>query len=111
MRVSRIRPWLPAVRFRRPLAASGSTAPAQIILLISVADPDPGSDAFLAIGSGMGKKSGSGSGMNKPDHISESLETIFWVKIRTQILLMRIRDPVCKKFGSGKNIPDSQQWY
>jgi hypothetical protein len=31
----------------------------------------------------MGKKSGSGSGsgMNNPDHISESLETIFWVKI------------------------------
>jgi hypothetical protein len=27
----------------------------------------------------MGKKSG--SGMNNPDHISESLETIFWVKI------------------------------
>jgi hypothetical protein len=26
-------------------------------------------------------KSGSGSGMNNPDHISESLETIFWVKI------------------------------
>ncbi len=32
-------------------------------------------------GSGMGKKSGSGSGMNEPDHISESLETIFGVKI------------------------------
>jgi hypothetical protein len=29
----------------------------------------------------MGKKSGAGSGMNNPDHISESLETIFWVKI------------------------------
>jgi hypothetical protein len=31
----------------------------------------------------MGKKSGSGSGsgMNIPDHISESLETIFWFKI------------------------------
>jgi hypothetical protein len=28
----------------------------------------------------MGKKSGSGSGMNNPDHISESLETIFGVK-------------------------------
>jgi hypothetical protein len=27
------------------------------------------------------KKSGSGSGMNNPDHISESLETIFRVKI------------------------------
>jgi hypothetical protein len=29
----------------------------------------------------MGKKSGSGSGMNNPDHISDSLETIFWIKI------------------------------
>jgi hypothetical protein len=30
--------------------------------------------------SGMGKKIGSGSGMNNPDHISESLEKILWVK-------------------------------
>jgi hypothetical protein len=29
----------------------------------------------------MGEKSGFGSGMNNPDHISESLETIVWVKI------------------------------
>jgi hypothetical protein len=29
----------------------------------------------------MGKKSRSVSGMNIPDHISESLETISWVKI------------------------------
>jgi hypothetical protein len=29
----------------------------------------------------MGKKSGSGSGMINRDHISENLETIFWVKI------------------------------
>jgi hypothetical protein len=29
----------------------------------------------------MGRKSGSGSEMNNPDHISESLETIFLVKI------------------------------
>jgi hypothetical protein len=28
----------------------------------------------------MGKKSRSGSEMNIPDHISKSLETIFWVK-------------------------------
>jgi hypothetical protein len=47
----------------------------------SVADPDSGSGAFLTPGSGMGKKSGSGSGMNNPDHISESLITIFRVKI------------------------------
>ncbi len=37
----------------------------------SVADPDPGSGAFLT----------PESGMNNPDHISKSLETIFWVKI------------------------------
>jgi hypothetical protein len=29
----------------------------------------------------MGKKSRSGSGMNIPDHVSESLDTIVWVKI------------------------------
>jgi hypothetical protein len=39
---------------------------------------DPGSGIRDA---GMGKKSGSVSGMNSPDHISERLETIFWVKI------------------------------
>jgi hypothetical protein len=35
--------------------------------------------------------------MNNPDHISESLETIFWVKI------LKFFDayPGCKKFGSG----------
>jgi hypothetical protein len=41
----------------------------------------------------MGKRSG--SGMNNPDHISESLETIFV-------------DPGWKKYGSGINIPDPQ---
>jgi hypothetical protein len=49
--------------------------------IISVADPDPGSGTFLTPGSGMGKKSRSGSGMDIQDHISESLKTIFWVKI------------------------------
>jgi hypothetical protein len=44
----------------------------------SVADPDPRSGAFLTPGSRMNKKSGSGSGMNNLDHISESLETIFF---------------------------------
>jgi hypothetical protein len=53
----------------------------------SVADPDPGSGIwdpvpFLTPGSGMGKKSRYryGSGMNILDHISESVETIFWVR-------------------------------
>jgi hypothetical protein len=55
----------------------------------------------------MGKKSRSGSGINIPDHISESFETIFWVKIlkffdvdpNPGIFLTR--DPGLKKFGSG----------
>jgi hypothetical protein len=46
----------------------------------------------------MGKKSGSGSGVNDPDHISESLETICWVKKLT--FFMWIWDPRWKKFGS-----------
>jgi hypothetical protein len=41
---------------------------------------DPGSGAFLTPGFGIGKKSRSGSWMNIPDHISESLEIVFWVK-------------------------------
>ncbi len=53
-------------------------------------DPDPGS--------------GSGSGMNNLDHISESLETICWVKI----LKFLDADTGWKKFGSGINIPDPQ---
>jgi hypothetical protein len=49
----------------------------------------------------MGKKSGSGSGMNNPDHISESLETISWVKI----LKFVDADRGWKKFGSGISDP------
>ncbi len=53
-------------------------------------DPDPGSGAFLTPGSGIqdpgwvnhqDSEPGSGIRMNISDHISESLETIFWVKI------------------------------
>jgi hypothetical protein len=44
-----------------------------------------------------GKKSGSGSGKNNPDHISVSLETIFWV----EMLKFFDADPGWKKFGSG----------
>jgi hypothetical protein len=62
----------------------------------------------------MGKKFVSGPGMNNPDHTSESLGTIFLVKI-LQNSLLRIRDvrnsdPGWKKFGSGINIPDPQHW-
>jgi hypothetical protein len=45
----------------------------------------------------MDKKSGSGSGMINPDHISESLETIFWIKNLNSS--MRIRDSGWKKIG------------
>jgi hypothetical protein len=68
-----------------------------LISTISVADPDPGSGALLTPGSGMGKKSRSGSGMNILDHISESLETMFWVK-NYIISLMRIRIRIRESF-------------
>jgi hypothetical protein len=51
-----------------------TTDPKALLLVdCSVADPDPGSGAFLTSGSGceVGKKSRSGSGMNIQDHISE----------------------------------------
>jgi hypothetical protein len=46
-------------------------------------DPDPGSGAFLTPGSRIrdGQNIRIRSGMNNPDHISGSLETIFFVKI------------------------------
>ncbi len=61
-----------------------------VISTISVADPDPGSGAFLTSGSGMGKKKGSGSGMNKLDLISETLEKFFGLIYLHS--LMRIQD-------------------
>jgi hypothetical protein len=42
--------------------------------------------------------------MNNPDPISESLETIFWVKM----IKFFDADPGWKKFGSGMFIPDPQ---
>jgi hypothetical protein len=65
--------------------------------LISVADPDPGSGALLTPGSGMN---------NHLDHISESLETIFWVKI----LKFFDANQGWKKLGSVIIIPDPQHW-
>jgi hypothetical protein len=88
------------------------------VIIVTTSVADPGSGAFFTPGSGMGEKSGSGSGMNNPDHIFESLETIFWVKI----LKFFDADSVWKKFGSGiqggknsdpgsgLNIPDPQHW-
>jgi hypothetical protein len=61
----------------------------------SVADPDPGSGAFLTPGSRISKKSG--SGINNQDHISESSETIFGAK---KILEFFDADPGWKKFGT-----------
>ncbi len=54
----------------------------------SVADPDPGSVAFLTPGSGMVKMSGSGSGMNNP--VREHRNHFFGLKYFNS--LMRIRD-------------------
>ncbi len=54
------------------LGPLGTPEGAQFVIIwkCSVADPDPGSGAFLT----------PGSGMNILNHISESLETIFWIK-------------------------------
>jgi hypothetical protein len=58
----------------------------------------------LTLGSGIGKNQDpdprSKSEMDNPDHIFESLETNFWVKI----LKFFDADPGWKKFGSGNRI-------
>jgi hypothetical protein len=67
----RIRPFLIDENSRKPVKNS-------------VADPDPRSGACLTPGSGIQDRGGVkkyGSGMNNQDHISQSLETIFWVKV------------------------------
>jgi hypothetical protein len=63
-----------------------------------------------------------GSGMNNPDHISQSSETIFWVKIRKFYDADPGSRSMMDKIGSGiqdgkksdpesrKNIPDPQHW-
>jgi hypothetical protein len=99
---------------RENYSSKKATVDQRVFLLkTSVADPDPGSGAFLTPGSGI-RNTGwvknqdpypdPGSGMNNPDHISESLETMFWVKI----LKFCDADPgsVMEKFGSGINISD-----
>jgi hypothetical protein len=52
--------------------------------------------------------------MNNPDHISESLETIFWVEKKLNFInadpgsgIFLALDPGWKKFGI--NIPDPQR--
>jgi hypothetical protein len=52
----------------------------ELAIIFSVTAPDPGSMIRCHIDPldpGWGKKSGTGSGMNNPDHISESIETVF----------------------------------
>jgi hypothetical protein len=51
--------------------------------------------------------------MNNPDHISESIETIYWVKILKFFDAdtgsgMENSNTGWKKFGSGINIPNPQ---
>jgi hypothetical protein len=65
-------------------------------LNISVAVP--GSGAFLAPGFRMGKKSG--SRMNNPDHISENVETNFFL-LKYFNYSMRTRDLGWKNFDPG----------
>jgi hypothetical protein len=62
----------------------------------------------------MGKKSGSGSRMNSPDHISESLETVFlglkylnfYGDPGSEMEKIWIRDGQNSYPGPGINIPD-----
>jgi hypothetical protein len=51
--------------------------------------------------------------MNIPDHIFESLETIFWVTkiLKSEIFLTLGQQSGMEKFGSGINIPDPQHCY
>jgi hypothetical protein len=65
-----------------------------------VAVPDPGSGAFLSPGYEMGKNQDSGSGMNIPDYISESFETIFWLKCLNSLMRIRESGSGMEKFGS-----------
>jgi hypothetical protein len=51
--------------------------------------------------------------MNNPDHISESLEKYFWIKIHIFIDVdpgWKNSDPGRKKFGSRINISDPQHF-
>ena len=73
-----------------PPAVSEHSHNDYLLNFYGVADPDPGSGAFLTLGSGMSKKSGSGSEMNNQDHISESLDHFYGLKYLNS--LMRIRD-------------------
>jgi hypothetical protein len=61
----------------------------------SVADPDPGSGAFLTLGSGMGKIRD-----EQPGSYFRELKTIFWVKI----LKFSVVDPGWKNSDPGSGM-------
>jgi hypothetical protein len=71
---------------------------------------DPGLVAFLTPDADFLPIPDPGSGMNNPDHIFKSLETIFLIILGLKYLnsLTRIRDGKKPDPGSGINIPDPQ---
>ncbi len=78
------------------MAPDPDSPPDSGFAITSVADPDPGSGAFFdpwIRDPGWVKKSRSGSWMSIPDHISESLETIFGLKILIFFMRIQIWDP------------------
>ncbi len=84
---------------------------------ISVADPDPGSGAFLIPGSGICENQDPDQrswicGMNIPDHINNffglKILKFFDVYPGSRIFLAMDPGSVIEKFGSEINIPDPQ---
>jgi hypothetical protein len=71
--------------------------------VLRIRSRDPGSGAFLTLG----WEKNQDPDPEQRIHISDSLETIFWVKI----LKFFDADPGWKEFGSGINIPDPQYCY
>ncbi len=77
--------------------------------VVSVADPDPGSSAFLTpgsgfrySGSGMGKKSGSGSRIrNEQPYFLELGNHFSVLKYLNSLIWIRYPDSGWEKFGSG----------
>jgi hypothetical protein len=87
---------------------NGKTNKKITVYTSNVANPDQGSGvfcAFLTLGSGMGKKSGSGINSRILFRISESLETIIWVKILKFSYVIRNRDPFFPGIRDGKFYP------
>jgi len=73
----------------------------------SVADPDPGSGAFLTPGSGIRNRFFPDPGSQIPDpesytHIFESLATIFWLKI--SIILQKLAPNIFPAFQKYNNV-------